>query len=560
MRATVDQVKAAILHPVQDVREAAVSYLRRSPLADETIMPLVIQAYQQYGPSAFAIPIIWHDLPQSPETVEWLIEQLQQQGPPASVEEDHLIMALIEALYRTAPPLLEPWIPAINALQCLDEHAPEVLADRVLMSTFSFEQLWREFLDFSDADEEEYAFPDETDFLFAVVDNLCRFPEEAAPRVLELLRTIDATQDYWLEEWIIQIAGKLRLEAAVPLLVDRLFDPDTLSAEAANPALKSIGTDSIVAEIATVYAAGDWDCRLTMACILEDIHTDLSVRTSLELLSEEDDVQIKGLLITAALLNFATEAIQPARQFVLDQPKNPETLEVRHALLTASRLLGESFPEMEEWSEDSQHDSEFRRQWYQDHPPPALFEDSEFDDSEFEEADGFEDEELEDDFDDEPDGLTIRYGQERIGRNDPCPCGSGRKYKKCCARRGVGADGDEYVGGMGGTRPPEPVTYPIGTVAHYGPDDKTTTKIAAGVIKHFDAEPIIERWVGTKITQNPKVQRQMTEFFERHGVKSVVISDGNMGCPHEEGADFPEGEDCPFCPFWAGKQGSNRKD
>jgi len=24
--------------------------------------------------------------------------------------------------------------------------------------------------------------------------------------------------------------------------------------------------------------------------------------------------------------------------------------------------------------------------------------------------------------------------QERIGRNDPCPCGSGKKYKKCCGR------------------------------------------------------------------------------------------------------------------------------
>jgi preprotein translocase subunit SecA len=23
-------------------------------------------------------------------------------------------------------------------------------------------------------------------------------------------------------------------------------------------------------------------------------------------------------------------------------------------------------------------------------------------------------------------------GQTRIGRNDPCPCGSGKKYKKCC--------------------------------------------------------------------------------------------------------------------------------
>jgi uncharacterized protein YecA (UPF0149 family) len=22
--------------------------------------------------------------------------------------------------------------------------------------------------------------------------------------------------------------------------------------------------------------------------------------------------------------------------------------------------------------------------------------------------------------------------EEKIGRNDPCPCGSGKKYKKCC--------------------------------------------------------------------------------------------------------------------------------
>jgi uncharacterized protein len=23
----------------------------------------------------------------------------------------------------------------------------------------------------------------------------------------------------------------------------------------------------------------------------------------------------------------------------------------------------------------------------------------------------------------------------KVGRNDPCPCGSGKKYKKCCGRR-----------------------------------------------------------------------------------------------------------------------------
>ena len=29
----------------------------------------------------------------------------------------------------------------------------------------------------------------------------------------------------------------------------------------------------------------------------------------------------------------------------------------------------------------------------------------------------------------------IRNRGERIGRNDPCPCGSGKKYKQCCMRR-----------------------------------------------------------------------------------------------------------------------------
>ena len=24
---------------------------------------------------------------------------------------------------------------------------------------------------------------------------------------------------------------------------------------------------------------------------------------------------------------------------------------------------------------------------------------------------------------------------EKIGRNDPCPCGSGKKYKKCCGKK-----------------------------------------------------------------------------------------------------------------------------
>jgi hypothetical protein len=71
-----------------------------------------------------------------------------------------------------------------------------------------------------------------------------------------------------------------------------------------------------------------------------------------------------------------------------------------------------------------------------------------------------------------------------------------------------------------------PVKYPIGTMAFYGPDDKTTTKIAAGVFKGPDSKAIIKRWVATDVMTNPKIQQQIKDFFEQHGVKSVSMSVG----------------------------------
>jgi len=35
----------------------------------------------------------------------------------------------------------------------------------------------------------------------------------------------------------------------------------------------------------------------------------------------------------------------------------------------------------------------------------------------------------------EPSGSTPTRSAEKVGRNDPCPCGSGKKYKQCCMRK-----------------------------------------------------------------------------------------------------------------------------
>ena len=36
-----------------------------------------------------------------------------------------------------------------------------------------------------------------------------------------------------------------------------------------------------------------------------------------------------------------------------------------------------------------------------------------------------------------PPGKPVKLAGPRIGRNDPCPCGSGKKYKKCHGQAGV---------------------------------------------------------------------------------------------------------------------------
>jgi uncharacterized protein YecA (UPF0149 family) len=46
-------------------------------------------------------------------------------------------------------------------------------------------------------------------------------------------------------------------------------------------------------------------------------------------------------------------------------------------------------------------------------------------------------EETEEDYEDEPEEIVEPFFQEtpKIGRNSPCPCGSGKKYKKCCMKK-----------------------------------------------------------------------------------------------------------------------------
>jgi len=96
--------------------------------------------------------------------------------------------------------------------------------------------------------------------------------------------------------------------------------------------------------------------------------------------------------------------------------------------------------------------------------------------------------------------------------------------------------------------------YPVATIAYYGPDDKRASKVAVGILEEEDgAVTAMERWFSDDgdVRADDSILQAILEFIKDHGVNSVVMTDRIIGCPHEEGKDYPEGEKCPQCPFWA---------
>lgn len=63
----------------------------------------------------------------------------------------------------------------------------------------------------------------------------------------------------------------------------------------------------------------------------------------------------------------------------------------------------------------------------------------------------------------------------------------------------------------------------------------------------------MRRWFSdlSDIRSDHATNRAIVKFLEQHQAKSVLISEGILGCPHEEGIDYSEGESCPQCLFWA---------
>lgn len=97
---------------------------------------------------------------------------------------------------------------------------------------------------------------------------------------------------------------------------------------------------------------------------------------------------------------------------------------------------------------------------------------------------------------------------------------------------------------------------PLATIAAYGSDNKSATKLVVAVFEHpeHDGPPAMRTWTtqAVDVRDDPTIAADVADFLREFGVMQTTMPDRIIGCPHEEGVDYPMGRACPRCPFWAG--------
>ena len=274
-----------------------------------------------------------------------------------------------------------------------------------------------------------------------IVEALARHGRECEGKLLDRLGREVAEDNrspmLWMEPLVGRLAGLIRLEAAIPPIVAKLLaDGGDIFNEECSEALTRIGTPAVLHALAEAYPGGGDHFRLYATGPLGNIHSDLAVETILNLLGQEPDEPLRRQLAQALLTQFASDGIEEARRLLVGRELDFEGRGLRDYLLETCTLTGERFPEYDEWRAASRSEKEAHRKRVEelrgDPTGLLMYAVEKLTGQKAADVPGAESR--------RPPITPLAQprrpeGRRKVGRNEPCPCGSGKKFKMCCGRR-----------------------------------------------------------------------------------------------------------------------------
>ncbi|KKO20996.1 MAG: hypothetical protein DCC43_12465 [Candidatus Brocadia sp.] len=423
------KVKQAILHPEREVRYVAIKYFSDSFSNDTGVMPVVIDAIEKYGwEHSYSIVGCASSLPQTDETIHWALNELSRGINKADMDQVNYFYNLSRVLAGADPGMLLQHKAEIMESGGLSADFKKNNMKRIDMLSWDGDVCWNALEDFCNVNKtKRYINEVNLGYAFQIIEALSRVGERYCDRIVsrlaEEIKDFENNPTKWMTPLIVALAGKMRLTSAVPLIIEKLKIDSDFLAEECMFALSRIGTDSVIEAVSDVFSDTDSHFRSYASGIFRRIHSDLSVKRSLAFLEKEEDYGIRTMLGMALLNNFAYDGLEIVRKLIIDEIYEPFITDLQEDLIIACTIMEERIPEYEEWKEAvgqrRAKAEERKRNFFGKLPRSGRDEGVDYHTS----GDTTQNDQK---------THTIFRDAPKIGRNEPCPCGSGKKYKKCC--------------------------------------------------------------------------------------------------------------------------------
>jgi hypothetical protein len=330
----------------------------------------------------------------------------------------------------------------ILALPDLRDDFGEHLSARLELAESPFETLWDRLLAHIDKTRGQYWNRINRSISARLIEALARHGDAAAARAMHCLQTQVVSDDPDATDiYAVQLLGRLRHRPALDLLLKAFREcdeEDDVLHEELMFAIPPVGGADAVAPVESEFPAASQAYQIYAAGLLGRIKHPSAEAAIARLIDDPAlaDVNIELGLALADLC--PTDALPALQRLVLAGDYDGQFAELRDNLVACALMAGVDFPELGALREEVIART-IQRQRRLDAMASRMIDGRGFDDDYFDDDDdrGFDDPDLPPlpaDLDDRypPVVAPIHRDGPKVGRNDPCPCGSGKKYKKCC--------------------------------------------------------------------------------------------------------------------------------
>jgi len=247
--------------------------------------------------------------------------------------------------------------------------------------------------------------------------SLCRRLVEKGDAIAELERltkewlSFDFGDKHTPRDWFsgiaIELAGMLGMHSAIPRLIEYFdYDWDWWN-ESIEKSMKQMRTPETLELCAASYPALEWYGRLYLAGVFESPRIPEIEPALSKLLEGESDDDLRVHLASALAVLGTPSSQTIARAVYRENIEDPERFFIAETLYYQFIIEGIGDPDLRRWHAKMERFRQMRDQ------PSIRFSGAQNTPPDF------------------SDPIPTNF---KAGRNDPCPCGSGKKYKKCCLK------------------------------------------------------------------------------------------------------------------------------